>query len=408
MSNHTIEIINISPCIIPESEKYSRTPPRPESLRPNDYQDKFDFKTLCYDVFFSENKVIFSGPPLYGLKNFIEKGNFYLDNKDYSKKINTIELDRLQINHIDQITKKPKILKWKYNNLSFDIKINDNLLEKLKDKKVLFTLSKNNKFEWISDWILFYKKNHEIDTVLFYDNNSDNYSLEELKKYLEKQNLDINIYLVPWNFKYGPQGGIYSGKGKTPWDSDFCQYGMFEHAKHKFLKYSAGVINADIDELIITPKGESIFKLLDQNKGLIYPGFWIQSIPLDKNKETRFFNYAYRSKNDKHTDYKWCINPSKLDDLTQWKVHSIRKVSLKKIKGLYYSHFKAINYNWKTLRTNNITFNNSIHYIDQKTYSRLNITFPDDSPKLKFISKRKNILEKFKKFLNHYKNGSSI
>ncbi|WP_104498924.1 glycosyltransferase family 92 protein [Acinetobacter indicus] len=404
MCKHTIEIINVSPCIIPDSENYSRTIPRPAHLRPNDYYDKFDSKTLCYDVFFSNKKVIISGPPLNGLESFIEEANFYLDNKNYSKEINTIKFDRLQVNYINQVVTKPKILTWNYKNISFNISINNNFLEKFKDKKVLFTLSKNNKFEWISDWIFFYKKYHGIDTVLFYDNSSDHYTLEELKDFLTKQNLDVDIYLVPWNFKYGPQGGIYSGKEKTPWDSDYCQYGMFEHAKHRFLKYAAGVINADIDELIITPKKESIFKLLGQHKGLIYPGFWIQSIPLDANVSTRFFNYAYRSKKDQHTDYKWCINPSKLDDLTQWKVHSIRKVSLKRIKGLYYAHFKAINYNWKTQRTNSVVLDQSVHYVDQKLYSHLNLIFPNDIPKVKITPFKESFLKKL--FLRLNKNGN--
>ena len=175
---------------------------------------------------------------------------------------------------------------------------------------------------------------------------------------------------------------------------------MFEHAKHRFLKYATGVINADIDELIITPKQESIFKLLANHKGLLYPGYWIQSIPLDPEKETRFFNYAYRSKTDRHTDYKWCINPSKLDDKIQWKVHSIRKTHLKCINGVYYAHFKAINYNWKTKRVDNISFNNQTHYIDENVYTHLTQLFPKNVPKIIFQAHHVsfNVFGKLKSF----------
>ncbi|MFW1798550.1 hypothetical protein ACG9YX_00670 [Acinetobacter nematophilus] len=399
MSKHTIEIVKISPCIIPDDKPYNRTSPREIHLQSEDYHEKFDYKTLSFDTFFSEDKVILSGPPLYGLENFIEKGSFQLDNHDYSKNLSVRQLDRTQCNHITKVEKKPHELIWKYADVSIKSDVNDSFLNKFRGKKVLFTLSKNNKFEWIYDWIVFYKNYHNIDTVLFYDNNSNNYSLDELKIYLDNKELNVDIYLVPWNFKYGPQGGIHSGTVKAPWDSDFCQYGMFEHAKYRFLKYASGVINADIDELVITPNEKSIFELLGSSKGLLYPGYWIQSIPLDKDKETRFFNYAYRSKTDKHSDNKWCINPSKLDDNTQWKVHSIRKTNLKSIKGIYYAHFKAINYNWKTQRINNITLNETIHYIDNNVYYYLNKLFPNNTPKINISTKKAptSFLEKLKK-----------
>lgn len=400
MPQHRIEIVKISPCIIPESVSYRRVPPRPAHLQPDDYNDKFDFSTLSFDTFFSENKIVFSGPPLYGLEKLIEQGSFQLDHQDYSKNVAVTHFDRLQANHIQNIDQQPNELTWTYEDLTIHTTINDNFLNEFKDKKVLFTLSKNNKFEWIYDWILFYKKYHDIDTVLFYDNNSDNYTLDELKTYLLEKDINVDVYLVPWNFKYGPQGGIYSGKGKTPWDSDYCQYGMFEHAKHRFLKYSAGVINADIDELIITPNNESIFKLLAGHQGLLYPGYWIQSIALDPNQETRFYNYAYRSKADQHTDNKWCINPSKIDDQIQWKVHSIRKTTLKSIKGVYYAHFKAINYNWKTQRINNVNLDHAIHYIDKSVYSRLEQLFPQETPQIDLSNhdQSTSFLEKFKSF----------
>lgn len=388
MSQHTIEIIKISPCILPDDKPYNRTAPRETHLQPDDYQEKFDYKTLSFDTFYSEGKVILSGPPLYGLERFIENGKILLDGQDHTKDICITHFDRTQSNHITQIETQPHELTWEYEDVLIQTQVNHNFLNEFKGKKVLFTLSKNNKFEWIYDWILFYKKYHHIDTVLFYDNNSNDYSLDELKHYLDEKELDVDIYLVPWNFKYGPQGGIYSGKGKTPWDSDFCQYGMFEHAKHRFLKYSAGVINADIDELVITPNGKSIFELLAEYKGLLYPGYWIQSIPLGENKETRFFNYAYRSKDDKHSDNKWCINPSKLDDQIQWKVHSIRKTNLKSLKGVYYAHFKAINYNWKTQRVDNVSFDESKHYIDHNVYTHLSDLFPSEIPKITHSSQQ--------------------
>ena len=101
---------------------------------------------------------------------------------------------------------------------------------------------------------------------------------------------------------------------------------------------------------------------------------------LFKFPDPPLFNYAYRSKDDKHSDNKWCINPSKLDDQIQWKVHSIRKTNLKSLKGVYYAHFKAINYNWKTQRIDTVNYDESKHYIDHNVYTQLNNLFPNETP----------------------------
>lgn len=390
MSFHNIEIVQITPCSIPKDHALERIAPRRIEDQAADYHLKFDFKTLSYDVFYSENKLVLSGPPLLGLENEINYSKVKIDGVVYEHKIHTQQLDRIQRNFI-YLKKQPKNLTWEFNDFEFCVSVNKNYLDRFKDKKVLFTLSKNNKFEWIKDWIFYYKKIHNIDMVLFYDNDSTDYTIQQLSEYLKSQNLDIEILLVPWNFLYGPQGGSYNNSNKKiAWDSDFCQYGVFEHAKNRFLKYASGVINADIDELIVTPNSESIFSLLDNHKGLIYPGTWIESIPIDSNAETRFYNYYYKNKSKNHADFKWCINPSKIDDDIQWKVHSIRSVSLKKIVNVYYAHFKAINYNWKTQRTNTINFSSEKHLINITLYKALKSVFPElkKNPMIELLDKK--------------------
>ena len=127
MSKRTIEIIKISPCIIPDTKQHNRTPPRCCHLQPDDYQEKFDFKTLSFDTFFSEKKVILSGPPLYGLEKFIKEGSFQLDQHDYSKHINVTHLDRTQCNHITHVEKQPHQLIWQYEDVSIKTSVNNRL-----------------------------------------------------------------------------------------------------------------------------------------------------------------------------------------------------------------------------------------------------------------------------------------
>jgi hypothetical protein len=62
--------------------------------------------------------------------------------------------------------------------------------------------------------------------------------------------------VLSWPFKFGPQAGA----GQVS-DSDFSQYAILEHARHRFLALAEAVINADVDELMITRSRASIFDL---------------------------------------------------------------------------------------------------------------------------------------------------
>ncbi|HFM2595975.1 TPA: hypothetical protein ACG6Z2_004766, partial [Escherichia coli] len=95
--------------------------------------------------------------------------------------------------------------------------------------------SKNNDLNWIKDWIIFYRDQYNINGVLIYDNSSTVYTLDEMASFLSNENLGVEIVLVSWPFKYGPQG---SDKDNLPWDSDFCQHGAMENAKVKYLKHA--------------------------------------------------------------------------------------------------------------------------------------------------------------------------
>lgn len=146
---------------------------------------------------------------------------------------------------------------------------------------------------------------------------------------------------------------------------------MMEHAKERFLKFAKGVINADVDELVVCEKKSTIFEALEQFPAIQFPGKWIESIPLNSSGETRFSNYFYFDKRDYFSDFKWCIAPTRIEYLTQWKVHTVRTKELKRVKDTYYAHFKAINYNWKIKRIDQIEKDDKVHLIDELLYQKV-------------------------------------
>lgn len=230
------------------------------------------------------------------------------------------------------------------------------------NKKVLLTKSKNNELRWIKDWIKFYKEVHGVNSVLIYDNNSDKYSMEELRIFLDS--LDVDVFIIPWNFKFGPTD--------APWDSDYCQYGILEHAKERFLRDAAGVIQVDIDELIFSKSKRTVFEALQENPYIRTEGEWIEPVQNDENLGNNFNNLFVRSLKKTETSKKWCIDPRLFSSSMQWRVHdviNIPKVDLS--NEFYHFHYKSISTNWRWNRSKNNEFNESEHYLDKDLYEKM-------------------------------------
>jgi hypothetical protein len=191
---------------------------------------------------------------------------------------------------------------------------------------------------------------HGIDGFLIYDNTSSKYTVNELESKLSRDYLKLKI--VPWPYPYGPQGS-----DNAPWDSDYGQYCMLEHAKYRYLSHAALVLNNDIDELIVT-KGPSLDKIQSQLESgpyhcLAYQGRWIEPHDVPRNKgayevpfESRLFSdYCCTDAHDKRgIGHKWMLVPQKNINY-QWLVHRIAGpygVS----EDLFYGHYLAMNTNW--------------------------------------------------------------
>src|SRR5665213_36842 len=62
-------------------------------------------------------------------------------------------------------------------------------------------------------------------------------------------------------FKYGPQSTLAQGL----WDSDFYQLGAWEHARWRFLTQARSAMNTDIDELVVSARGRSVFEAAERS-----------------------------------------------------------------------------------------------------------------------------------------------
>jgi len=240
----------------------------------------------------------------------------------------------------------------------FRIAVGANYSPLFAGRRVIITMSKNNRLEWITDWVRFHRDNHGADAVLIYDNDSTAYTSGELLSALSRVAGIERVVVVDWPFKYGPQGTLRGG-----WESFYSQHGQLEHARHRYLADAMSVVQGDVDELVVT--GESIFRMVERSVFgvLVYPGRWVlaprnaatQDGPIrhrdcDLVLPVRMERRALMRRLDANgCASKWSVVPGRCPSYAQWKTHQIGRwpAAYLPCRGAAYRHFRQINSSWK-------------------------------------------------------------
>lgn len=341
--------IALSSCRLSLDHDTVRLPTRRYTLRRPEYEDQFDFTTLYNDIFWSQGneKIILLGPPHHNLGSNSPICYYALPSGDacVANRIRNQWTDRVEITAPQGTTG----LLIQFGESSFHTTPQPYLGEVFNGRKALFTMSKNNNLQWIHDWALFYSRQHGCDAIVLYDNNSDQYTLDDIHAALKAAVPDGEIAVVDWAFRYG----VFDGrKDKTIglWDGFFSQFTVFEHARRRFLDKAYAVVNADIDELVLCESNSSLFEMTKQSRTgyLCYSGQWVSAHTSGDIKNRSFKDYLFLTAGGTEmVEKKWCVDPSRCPESAQWKVHSVHGMH-EDVASLQVRirHFKGINTNW--------------------------------------------------------------
>jgi hypothetical protein len=367
-----------------------RQPTRPAEFRDENFERQFDSTTLVYDaVDIGDQRVVLFAPPFFNLAEDLSHTSFFQGSE-------RLQPETRHFNRHAQI--------WLKASSSGAIRaagplgdsalvISPNGLDMFRGRRVIFTMSKDNPIEWIVDWVKFNRDVHGADAVLIYNNASTAYDGAALSAALRSVPGIARSVVVEWPFKYGPQGA----NSRDHWDSDFCQLGAWEHARWRFLQDARSVMNSDIDELVLSKSGQSVFEAAEQSRsGFVrYRGRWIvgvnnrtQSEIADRLPRHRDFsilmppNHQFswlRGRRDTNVcASKWTIVPGKCPARAQWLIHSISSwlpSYLRCSRNFSFGHFREIGSNWKYQRTSRVPFDPSIHTTNellQASFRRVN------------------------------------
>lgn len=314
--------IELSSLELSPTSGLARRPPRRPDQRQHDYDSEFDFHTIFYDTFRScdGDWIVLVGPPLANLEVTVvhaitrpfarQRARLArllarLAGRRISSSIQVRGLDRAA-----QLWLRSGKIRSKLPASLFDrthLEIQPNLCSLFQGKNVLVTKSRDNEPLWIRDWVRFHAEAHGCDAILLYDNGSTKYRAVEIEQAIASVSGIDTALVISWPFKWGPEGG-----DQVIWDSDYAEYGVLEHARHRFLSTARAVVSLDIDELVLTKDGSSIFDIVQRSDTghVRFDGRWIENAtstePDPARRRHKHYSTTTRTSRWRSTNGPWC------------------------------------------------------------------------------------------------------
>lgn len=313
--------------------------PNPKDKLSSEDLEKFDAKTIFYDVFIDQtgSKLVAIGPAAINLSDYIKSVTLYVNEKRTAFSYRDLPEYKISILEAKVKPEDRHSVSFSFPDFKHEIEIKDNTADR--EKSILVAISKNNKPEWVATWAEFHKHNYDIDEVIVYDNGSDN--VKELRT-----TLGDKAHIINWNFPYGPPQKRFN---------KFAQPGALNHCLHKFGK-GGTIYNFDIDELLIADN-KKLEKELSTNGTVYIDSYNVPRTSMTAAQYTHYdFTLRYKEKREKARKFV-CRSDSVavISQHSTWN-HSrlllskrLRRTKPKKKESrhAYFLHFLAITTNWQ-------------------------------------------------------------
>ena len=314
------------------------------SERSETYDDHFDFSTLFYDVYFDHiaKEVRVICPSLLNFQRLIEESKFQIDGVGAKPVIKP--LSRGNVIRFKGIDAKPANLSFDHPHFSGTVQIGARHLDLFAGKNVLFAISKDNRLDWIKDWLTYYTKTHGANGVVIYDNHSTAYSMEELGETLRSvPGIDAAAIVRAW-FPFGP-----GGAGNTNFNSKFLHMTMVELGRQRLLMDARAVLNVDIDECVYSRSGKSVFDAtVDSPEGYLrFDGEWVYAKEPFPAGFPRHADHGYTRKDGRpKVSRKWSIVPNGPSGDHLWRTHRVISRRDPTTPDFGFWHFRKISNGW--------------------------------------------------------------
>jgi len=350
---------------------------KPPAVRIAEFDVRYDFDSVFYDVFWEEDgrRLRAIGPPLLNLDDelVLEFYNWPGGQRCTYETFTHYDGMRYRID-CDAPIQSLRVVSRIGETL---LAPQPNLAPYFAGLRAIVTVQQNESLTAIGDWLDFHARLHGANAVVIYDNNSDRYGRDELVDCIRASGHFRQYAVVPWNFRYGPTDHWHP---LALWTSDnFCQTGALEHARQRLLSRAAGVLNADIDELVTCEGDHSVFDLLDHSQTgyLTYSGIWIEAavtaerLQSDLPLRHRDFHHVRSDGYPVAKDPKWCVAPARCHTVSEpvWHPHRVAGARRDALSdAVAYRHLKGINRSWFFHPAEHGLKRGEVHAVDSRVH----------------------------------------
>lgn len=337
-----------------------RAPRAPTRSRPREFLEAFDAEGMFYDCFWHVDgqRVLLAGPPPVNVEAGYRLARFAaLPSRQALTVRFHISLSAM-ITELGEVPDGSNAIEVSFGGETVTLPIQPNLSKQLAGKRLLFSMNRNNDLKWIREWAAFHARLQGTDTVVLFDNGSTSYATEEIAETLRGVPGLSHVAVPVWRQRFGRTDPAVR---LNPYWAHFPQIASMSDVLRRYGAEAAGILNADIDELVETPNGQSIYDVASATRhGLaVFRGRWIEAVPLgDAAEDHRGFGLRYADpKRARARPNKWALDPRRgwvanLDVHPYWHWIAGRPMFAKvSPPGVHYWHFRGISTNWKVNRT---------------------------------------------------------
>lgn len=353
-----------SSAFLPDTGPLLRLPRAPRHQRPPQFYDNFESRALIYDAFWHADgrRILLVGPPPMNLwpefrsANFVASpGNVVLEARYYD----SVSTMTTELSGAPEGTSE---IVMTLAGEEYLLPIQPSGNADLAGCRVLFTMSKDNDLAWIRQWAHYHAKVQGADAVVLFDNGSTRYGTDEIIATLLGVPGLKKLVVASWPYRYGmPDPNVRN----NPFYTQFLQVSAMSVVLRRYGAEAEGLLNCDIDELVATPSGTTIFEAArESRRGLVVmSGQYIEAIHrpgatpgelVHADFEMRLADARARVSRPR----KWALDPTR-----DWVSHLDVHPYMHWIEGrpffgktqseeMFYWHFRGINTNWKDARTN--------------------------------------------------------
>jgi len=329
----------------------------PELPRAPEFLARYEHYCIFYDVYWDATgtRIIMQGPPPINLARFYREATYIAQPSGIALTAKAHHSEKVYLYSLEAPAGTTS-LDITFAGSQFSVSVGRNYSSFFENEDLLCTVSKNNDLQWIVDWARFHVVNQGATAVLLFDNGSDRYTLSNLEAALTSVVGLRKVCVVPVPFAYQrPDDALPK---KRFW-AHFLQPSLFVNMFRRYGAHAGGILNCDIDELLVPLKGQTVFEAARASRsGTVYfRSRWIEPVPGELRPNgyrhrdfylTRPQTDATRGKTDK-----WAMAPDRkwLQDL---RVHPYTHLiqnrppfTRHKPNNAYIAHFRGISTGWK-------------------------------------------------------------